>query len=91
MIEEQYFCYPKVKHTTESYTPPRLYTDTEAVYNDVSEHVSKETKTFFKEVASSDTLHYANKPGLLCPDHTTEMRDYSHSNEKGSVCCYKSK
>ena len=47
MIEGKYFCYPKVKHTTESYTPPRLYTDTEAVYNDVSEHDSKVTKNFF--------------------------------------------
>ena len=47
MIERQYFCYPKVKHTTESYTPPRLYTDTEAVYNDVSEHDRKVMKNFF--------------------------------------------
>ena len=38
MIEDKYFCYPKVNNTTESYTPPRLHTVTGAVYNDVSEH-----------------------------------------------------
>ena len=67
MIEDKYFCYPKVNHTTESYTPPRLYTVTGAVYIDVSEH---------------DATITNNKPGLLCPDHTTKRRDYSHSDEE---------